>query len=308
MSGQGAFGLVPTMPNPVSTAAGSIAGNQANLPGLSTLATDTTKLNAGLGALPYQMNLPNYGGMLSSASQGITSNLAGVIDPQEWTQLQQRMAERGARVGISPSSPNFNTALMTALDQSIAGRQALGQQQLTGAIARTPTGQPFNVAGQQISPTDVQAAQWQANVLGAAPDPTQAAQANLDMLLKSIEAGRAGGLGGMGGGGGGFMPQRTVTAPGAVYSPVVGGYGGGGYSAPSYSPGYAPTAPGAVPPAQYGYGFPQDPNVDYSVGPGGQPYPVDMGNYFDSLNPYDASGNPSDSWLEQYLNDWEQGY
>lgn len=306
-SGQGAYGLVPTVPNPISTAAGSIAGNTANLPGLSTLATDTTKLNANLGAMPFQMNLPNYGGMIGSASQGITSNLAGVIDPQEWTQLQQRMAERGARVGISPSSPNFNTALMTALDQSIAGRQALGQQQLNAAIGRTPTGQAFNTAGQQIQPTDVQAAQYQANVLGAAPDPTMAAQANLDSLLRAIEAGRVGGLGGVGGGGGGgFIPRSAPTAPGASYYPS--GYGGyGGYSAPSYSPRTAPTTPGVVPPAQYGYGFPQNPNVDYSVGPNGQPYPVDMTDYFNNLDAYGGYTSDQNAWLDQFLSDWEQG-
>lgn len=321
-SGQGAYGLVPTVPNPISTAAGSIAGNTANLPGLSALATDTTKLNANLGALPFQMNLPNYGGMIGSASQGITSNLAGVIDPQEWTQLQQRMAERGARVGISPSSPNFNTALMTALDQSIAGRQALGQQQLNAAIGRTPTGQAFNTAGQQIQPTDVQAAQYQANVLGAAPDPTMAAQANLDSLLKAIEAGRVGGLGGIGsgGGGGGLIPRSVPTAPGSSYYPSgYGGYGGGGYSAPSYSPRYAPTAPGTVPPAQYGYGYdyptlkPGEGNLGdsvfspyslggYDVG-GGQPSFLDPNILYSS--PYGSSD--SNAWLDQFLSDWEQG-
>lgn len=299
-SGKGAYGLVPSVPNPISTAAGSISGNTANLPGLTTLGTQTTKLNADLGALPYQSNLPGYTGLLGQSSQNISSNLAGIIDPQEWTQLQQRMAERGATMGITPSSPNFNTALMTALDQSIAGRQNLGQQQLNAAIARTPTGQPFNTAGQQISPTDVQAAQYQANVLGAAPDPAQAAQANLDMLLKAIEAGRVGGLGGVGGGGGGGMPR--LTAPGVTLSPVgAGGYSGGGYSIPGYAPRTNAAAPGVAPPALTTY-LPQNPNTDYSVGPNGQPYPVDMTDYFNNL---DQSYN--DNWLENYLNDWEQG-
>lgn len=296
-TGHGAYGLIPSVPSPASTALGSITGNQTNLPALTTLATGTTQLNANLAALPYQLNLPNYGGMTQSASQGITSNLAGVVDPQEWTQLTQRAAERGARLGISPGSPNFNTALLTALDQSIAGRQALGQQQLSAAVARTPTGQPFNTAGQQVSPTDVQAAQWQSNVMGAAPDPTLAAQANLDMLLKSIEAGKTAGLGGVGGGGGGGVLPMRPAAPGASYNPFAygggyygGGVGGGSYAAPAYA---APSAPGVVPVPASGYGYPQSPNVDYSVGEGGQPYPVDMTDYFSNLG-YDYGGGTTD--------------
>lgn len=251
MTGQGAFGLVPTMPSPISTAAGSIGGNQTNLPALSTLATDTTRLNANLGALPYQMNLPNYGGMLGQSSSNISSNLAGVIDPQQWSQLQQRMAERGASMGISPTSPNFNTGLMTALNQSILGTQQLGQQQLNAAIARTPTGQPFNVAGQQIGPADMQAAQYEANKLGAAPDPAMAAQANLDMLLRAIEAGRAGANPGYGGGGGGGMPGflRMPSAPGAMaVAPYYGGGGQGSYYAPNRSYQARTTTPGASSP------------------------------------------------------------
>lgn len=251
-TGKGAYGLVPQVPNPIDTAGGAIAGNAANLPSLATLGTDTTKVAAGLAALPFQENLPGYEGMLGQSSQNILANLKGVIDPSTWQQLQQLMAERGARLGISPASPNFNTALMRALNESITAKQAMGQQQLNAAVARTPTGQPFNVAGYQVAPADLQAAQYASNVYGAAPDPTMAAQANLDSLLKAIEAGRASGLGGLGGGGGGGPMIPRMTSPGGgiryVGMPYYGGVGssGGGVS-------YGPTAPGTVPEPASGY-------------------------------------------------------
>lgn len=264
-SGVGAYGLVPRVPDPVATAATAIGGNQANLPGLAKLGTDTTTLSANLAAQPYQMNLPNYQGLLGQASQNITSNLAGVIDPNEWAQLQQHAAERGAGMGISPASPNFSTALIKALDQSIVGRQSLGQQQFNAAVARTPTGQSFNVAGYQLSPQDVQAAQYAANVAGAAPDPTLAAQANLDALLKSIEAGRQGALGGTGGGGGSPGLPR-VTAPGVSLPAGYTGYNSTFPNYTGYAPQATPTAPGTVPAPISGPYYGESPPADPYAG------------------------------------------
>lgn len=293
--GKGAFGLVPSVPNPISTAGGAIAGNTANLPALGTLGTGTTRLSANLAQLPYQMNLPNYMGNLGQASANTASNLAGRISPTTSNEIIRQAAERGAAIGAAPGSPNVQTNWLGVLGQTSEQLQALGQNQLLQQIGATPTGQPFNVAGQQISPTDLQSAQYAANVAGAAPDPTQAAQANLDMLLKAIEAGKVAGFPGYGGGGGGGMPR--LTAPGATLSPVSPSYYGGGFPSYSgYAPSYASAAPGGT-----GYTYQQDPNVDYSVGPTGQPYPVDMsGNeYFQDYQ--------DPNWLEQYLSDFEQG-
>lgn len=287
MTGMGPFGLVPQIPSPTATAGQAIGGNIGNLPALSQLGTGTTQLAAQLGALPYQANLPNYEGMLGQSSQNISSNLAGVIDPAEWTRLTQGMAERGVSMGLGPGSPNSQTALAIALDRDIRAQQAMGQQQLNAAIGRTPTGQPFNIAGQQINPADVQAAQYAANVAGAAPDPTQAAAANLDMLLKSIEAGRAGGLGGVGGVGGGAAPIRAApVAPGLPYMPVAGGAGAGGPTGTPMAPRPVPTAPGA-PPSAPGLVYPMAPQVGTIAEPGtiGQSVfdPYSLGGY--SYNP-----------------------
>lgn len=256
-AGKGAFGLVPSTPNPISTAAGSIAGNQANLPALTNLATDTTKLSAGLAQLPYQLNLPNYMGNLGQAAANVSSNLAGVISPSTSNAITRAAAERGVRMGAAPGSPNAQTNWLGVLGQTSEQLQALGGNQLNQMIAATPTGQPFNVAGQQTTPGDVQYWQDVSNVRGAAPDPTQAAFANLDMLLKSIEAGKVAGFPGYGGGGGGGVPRMAPSAPGGVgaysfpgyYYPGTARTGGGYYS--------APTAPGAVPPPKSGYYYQQ---------------------------------------------------
>lgn len=286
--GKGAFGLVPTTPNPISTAAGAITGNTANLPALSTLGTGTTKLSAGLAQLPLQLNLPNYMGNLQQASANTASDLAGLMNPQQLNRLTQFAAERGGGIGVAPNSPNAITNLMTALNQGIQETQTRGQEKLAQLISQTPTGQPFNVAGQQLSPGDLQYWQDVATTRGAAPDPTQAAQANLDMLLRAIEAGKVAGFPGYGGGGGGGGMPR-LTAPGAVLSPVSGAFGGvpyygGGSSA--YAPTSAPGAPSATGDnwlEQYlneweqGSNItPGGPPVDYSTSLGGQPYPVDM--------------------------------
>lgn len=280
MAGHGAYGLVPQIPNPVSTAMGSIAGNQTNLGALTTLGTGTTQLNANLGAMPYNMNLPGYQGLLGQSSQNILSNLKGVIDPSTWEQLQQKMAERGTSVGITPNSPNFDTALMRALGENITATEALGQQQFNAAIGRTPTGQPFNVAGQQLNPADLQAAQYAANVNAAAPDPTMSAQANLDALLRAIEAGRQATTG-MGAPGLPRMPQLPQI-PQIPLSMGSGG-GGGGYSQPTYpaaSPYGGLTQTQTFDPTQFVNQI-QNPLTDYSVGPGWNPYPVDMTGQLD---------------------------
>lgn len=253
--GKGAFGLVPSVPNPVSTAAGAIAGNQANLLALGNLGTGTTTLSAGLAQLPYQLNLPNYMGNLGQAASNVASNLAGRISAPTSNEILRQAAERGAAIGAAPGSPNVQTNWLGVLGQTSEQLQNLGASQLQQMIAGTPTGQPFNVAGQQISPTDLQAAQYAANVAGAAPDPTQAAQANLDMLLRAIEAGKVAGFPGGGGGGSGGLPQ--LPAPGGMLSPVRGAfpyYGGGG--AGGYMPRYAPTAPGGT-----GYSYQPQPGL-----------------------------------------------
>lgn len=296
MSGKGAYGLVPQVPNPIATAGGSIAGNQANLPSLGTLGSGTTKLAANLGVMPYQANLPGYDALTQASSANILSNLQGVIDPNTWAAIQQHMGERGVAMGISPSSPNFNTAMMRALGETATAEEALGQQQLNAAVARTPTGQAFNLAGQQISPGDLQAAQWQSNMMAAAPDPTMAAQANLDMLLKSIEAGRTAGMGGVGGLGGGSAPRTSGGGAPVVRSVPVnyGGYGYGGGGGSGFAPSPVVTAPGAVPPS-WSLGPEYNPQpwtapgeVDYSSGEGVPPAILDLANQLQ--DPYSLGG------------------
>lgn len=282
-SGKGAYGLVPSTPNPLATAGGAIAGNQSNLPALSTLGTGTTKLTAGLAQLPYQLNLPNYMENLGQASANVASNLAGVISPSTSNAITRAAAERGVGIGAAPGSPNAQTNWLGVLGQTSEQLQALGANQLNQMIASTPTGQPFNVAGMQTTPGDLQYWADVGSVRGAAPDPTMKAQADLDSLLKAIEAGKVAGFPGFGGGGGG-IPR--LTAPGIQLSPVSPTYyyggGAGGYGGTSGRPGTSTvtTYPGENFEEEFFYG--QNPGalggppIDYSTDVGGIPYPVDM--------------------------------
>lgn len=315
-TGKGAFGLVPGTPNPVSTAAGSIAGNQANLPALSRLGTDTTTLSAGLAQLPYQLNLPNYMGNLGAAASNVSSNLAGVISPTTSNAITRAAAERGVGMGAAPGSPNAQTNWLGVLGQTSEQLQALGANQLNQMIAATPTGQPFNVAGQQTTPGDLQYWQDVSNVRGAAPDPTQAAYANLDMLLKSIEAGKVAGFPGFGGGGGGGVPRMAApSAPGAGAYSFPGYYyggGGGGNYAPRST---ITTSPGTETLPPFGSWFntggsdfnTQFNNTLFNPGSGSAMTPQETAGSL--ADPFNLGGYNlgSDSWIENFLNDWEQG-
>jgi hypothetical protein len=173
--GSGAYGTVPTMPNPIFTAGQSISGNIGNLGGLYGLATGTGRASA-LGANQQLLtNLPGYAGLTTAASRNIASDLAGQVSPDVINLLQQTAAERG--IGFGSDSPNTNAAFLRALGLTSMGLQAQGQNELTGAIGRTPTGPAFNPNQFLVDPGTMQGAQYGANVLRSAPNPTDAANA-----------------------------------------------------------------------------------------------------------------------------------
>ena len=64
--------------------------------------------------LPYQFNLPNYGGMLGQRSKNIGGLLKGEVPTDVLQQIQQSGAERGVATGM-PGSPNANASWLRAL-------------------------------------------------------------------------------------------------------------------------------------------------------------------------------------------------
>lgn len=185
--GSGAYGAVPTVPNPLTTASQSILGNIGNLASLYGLTTGTAGASAAGAQQQYLQNLPGYAGLTSAASQNIASDLAGHISPDVVNQLSQLAAERG--VGFGGGSPNANAALMAALGKTSMGLQQQGQQELTAAIGRTPVGPAFNPASFLVSPEQQQQAGMAANLYASAPNPTLAAQAAESAANRGINTG-----------------------------------------------------------------------------------------------------------------------
>jgi hypothetical protein len=236
--GSGPYGAVPTVPNPVTSAAGAIGGNLGNLGGISSLTGGLAGANASAAQGAVASGLPGYAGLLGQSSQNIQSDLAGNVSPDVWNQIQQAGAERGVGMG-SPDSPNSNAALLAVLGKTSAGLQLQGQQELTGAVNRTPTGPAVNSAEFAVTPDQMQQAGYAQSVFNAAPNPTMARAADQAALLAQIGAGRgaAGGGGFMGLGGGG--PRMAGTD--ALGFPMSGLYGSGA----SEGSGWTPTLTGS---------------------------------------------------------------
>jgi len=258
--GAGPYGGLPSVPDPSQTQLTSILSDIQNLGGLGNLGTGINTQIANQAALPYQLNLPNYGAMTNQSSGNILSLLRGQVPQDVANQISQMGAERGIATG-SIGSPNANTALLRSLGLTSLGLQTQGEQELTGAVQRTPTGQQFNPASFLTTPQTQEELQYLANLLASAPDPTQAANAS---ILNAL-----GGLGaGLGRGG----------QPGGFSYPL-----GGGAGLPSgldYTGGQQPLGGGGTPGGGLGdYGT--------TTGPGGttyfDPYTLDplanMSNY-----------------------------
>jgi len=230
--GAGPYGGLPQVPNPFATQGSAITGNAGNLQTLGPLSTSLNTLIANNAALPYQLNLPNYGANVGQSSSNITDLLRGQVPQDVVNQLERIGAERG--IGVGPGGPNANAAWLGALGQTSLGLQAQGEQELTAAIGRTPTGQQFNPASFLVSPQQAQEAQYLSNLLSAAPDPTQAANASLQNTLAGY----------------GFGRQQGPTASGFNYPTS---FGGGLPLGPSYAGGQQPLGGGNPPPGTQGY-------------------------------------------------------
>ena len=174
--GSGAYGAVPQIPNPIATAGQATTGNIGNLAGLYGLAGPVNQFNTLQAAKGLATNLPGYQSMIGQSSGNILSHLEGVIPSDVLEQIKQTAAERGISTGLGGSA-NANTALLRALGLTSMGLQSQGEQELSGAIQRTPTAQLFNPASFFVTPQQQQEAQTAAATMAGAPNPAQAAAA-----------------------------------------------------------------------------------------------------------------------------------
>lgn len=184
-----AVGGVPSAPNPQGTQAAAMLGNLAALANLLNLSKGVGAASGAGAAEPYKLNLPGWENMTKAASANTQSLLGGEIPADTMAMLNQQAAERGVATG-SPDSPNANAAALRAMGLTSLDLKKLGDQQLTAAVGRTPTGPAFNPASMLVDPNMQTALQWLANQLAAAPVPAAAAGANLNSLGNAFDRAR----------------------------------------------------------------------------------------------------------------------
>lgn len=239
--GSQAYGSKPTVPLPTTTAGQTIAGNIGNLGQLYGLAGGINQFQAQQAQNQLAQNLPGYREMINKSSGNIASMLAGRLPSDVVSQITQNAAARGIIMG-GTDSPAGNAALMRALGLTSLGLQSTGEQELTGAIQRTPTGGLFNTASMMVTPEQQQAAMMAQALYNAAPDPSAAARAS----LANAQAGLRGGLGTPMGGGAALRGAPSAGGMPTSYGPIGSQGQGQYYNGVWYPEGSAPSGANAV--------------------------------------------------------------
>jgi hypothetical protein len=153
----------------------AVAGDTAALPGLKTLGTGVSNYLEDQLVNNYNVAIPDYSGLAAQSSQNIGSELRGELPQDVINQITQNAAERGIITGTSGSG-NAEAALLRSLGLTSLNMTGLGEQNLSGAVARSPIAKPFDISSLFITPEQVQEAQTMANVYASAPDPAAAGQ------------------------------------------------------------------------------------------------------------------------------------
>lgn len=232
------WGMVPQVPDPTVSAANAVTGDLANFPQLSQLANQTNLFNNQQSLAPYIAAMPGFMGNIARSSQNTSNDLAGIMGPDTINMLAQNAAERGVGGGFNSGSPNVSASLLRQEGLTSDMLRQRGAGELTQDISRLPVSPLFNTQSFMTTPGDEQAAQMQANIYAAAPNPNMQAQALLDLFNKfSSRFSGSGGTTidrGLGGGGGTTSTGGGATTPGA---------GGGGGPVSAGGPGRSINSP-----------------------------------------------------------------
>lgn len=199
---QPAYGGIPQLTSPTTTASSAIAGNVANLPQLGTLVRGIN---------------PQY----QTQQDIIGEELAGTVPSDVVSQLRQQAAERGLAIG-APGSDNVLSNYLTRFLGTSYGIQRQGMSeantlgQLTAEMMR-----PYMVTAE-----DQQAAEAMQSIYNAAPVPSEAAKAAEDAIKRAYDLYGQDMISGAGGGSGGrFTTQGTAPS----YRPAPTSAGGVNY-------------------------------------------------------------------------------
>ncbi len=168
--GGNAYGTIPQVPTPVSTAPQATAG----------------AISAGQAAYSQ---LPGYNASLGNVGANIQSETGGQLPADVIRQIQQQAAERGVMTG-SPGSDNSNASYLQALGLNSLNLTNMGQQnlqsilpQLPGyGISQNPSFYPSAALTQDAAASNA--------IYRSAPDPKAAAEAAMRAAAAGVSAGR----------------------------------------------------------------------------------------------------------------------
>lgn len=137
------------------------AANLAALPGLESMAGQVNAFNLAQKQGQLASGLPDYGALTGASSANILANLRGELPADVRNLLATSAAERAVGQGMPAGTfgstmPNFD--LLRTLGLTSLARKDVGEQQLSNAVARTPTVPIYSPTEQMITPA--QAAQY----------------------------------------------------------------------------------------------------------------------------------------------------
>lgn len=180
-----AYGGKPVVPDMVEMLRRALSGSMANLP-------EMIKMGQVVDDYTYQEQLrnimaqdPNYAANRALQSGIAASHMQGNITNSTKNVMGQTAAERGvARGGILTDADYLRSLGLFAEKLSSQGSDEYTK--FLDSMIKTPV---YDVSKNFLNPADMYNAQWQANVVAAAPDPYQAAMANLNSTLNGIARG-----------------------------------------------------------------------------------------------------------------------
>jgi hypothetical protein len=185
----GTFGGIPTIPDPGASASEAIGGNLANLGSLYNLGQGYNQFQTGQAIGQIAQGLPNYSSMVGQSSKNIGAELRGDVPSDVIEGLIRGAAERGYITGLPGDAPNSQAAYLRLLGLTSLQQMQTGEQNLTGAIARTPRPPLFDPQSMFVNPAQQQEAAVTASYANAAPIPAMAGTATLGAAQSGLRAG-----------------------------------------------------------------------------------------------------------------------
>lgn len=213
-----AYGGIPQVPSYTDTTRQALDAFTQNQQTIQSLTDQLNAFNLAQQTRQFEAGFPGYQGAAAQSASNIGSMLRGQVPKDVQDLLQQQAAERGISLGI-PGSQMQDYNFLRSLGLTSLGMQQQGEQELTGALARMPRVGLFDPTRYMVTPEQAQQAQWQANLMNAAPIPAAAAAAN----MAAAQTGLRGGAGAYPGYSYGTptSPRTTPTTPARTLAPVA---------------------------------------------------------------------------------------